>query len=120
MQVCREAKCGKVPPWLETAAPSVTYQEVQTKFDRKRDFLGFIDVLVMCPPVMIGIQATTGDHVAARVRKICYERSQNAWYWLSCGGAIQVWGWRKYKTPQDGKWWRPRIVDIHLKDLRFV
>ena len=95
----------------------VTYEEVQTSFNTKKDLLGFIDVLCLCPPYMIGIQATTGGNVSARVKKICNDRAKHAWYWLNCGNAIEVWGWRKYAKPVNGRWWRPRIIDITEKDL---
>ena len=120
MAACREAKCGKVPQWLRRPGPYVSYEEVETKYAGKRDFLGFIDVLCFCPPVCIGIQATTSGHLAARLHKICNERAENAWYWLACGNAIEVWGWRKYSKPVDGRWWRARIVDVTFKDLKFA
>jgi hypothetical protein len=28
------------------------------------------------------------------------------------GIRIEVHGWRKYKKPKEGKWWRIKIVDI--------
>lgn len=98
------------------------FAEVQETYDyykkRRRDMLGFIDILALVPPYTIGIQATSGDNVAARVRKICEQRSYQAEVWLRCGLFIQVWGWKKYATPVDGKWWRPRVVDVCLEDLK--
>ena len=97
------------------------YASVEETWDhyqkRRRDLLGFIDILVLCPPTAIGIQATTGGNVSARVKKICTQRSNEARYWLNCSGRIEVWGWKKYAKPVNGKRWRPRIVDITLADL---
>ena len=82
------------------------FAEVQETWDhfrkRRRDMLGFIDILALCPPYTIGIQATSGDNVSARVKKI----------------VIEVWGWKKYAQAIDGKWWRPRIVPVTLEDLK--
>ena len=117
---CREAECEVRPPWEQRGVPLVTKAEGCTKYEQTRDFLGFIDILVHCPPVTIGIQATTSGNVSARVRKICTQRAHNAWYWLACGNTIEVWGWRKYAEPVNGKWWRPRIVDVTMEDLHLA
>ena len=117
MDACRQATCGKCPPWLKESRPLVEKVEVFTKYEKTRDLLGFIDVVCYCPPYEIGIQATTGDNMAARVQKICNDRARNAWYWLNCGNTIEVWGWRKYAKPVNGVWWRPRIIDITEDDL---
>ena len=98
------------------------FAEVQETWDhfrkRRRDMLGFIDILALCPPYTIGIQATSGDNVSARVKKIVHERTSQAEYWLRCGNYIEVWGWKKYAQAIDGKWWRPRIVPVTLEDLQ--
>ena len=117
MEACRQATGGKCPPGLKESRPLVEKVEVFTKYEKTRDLLGFIDVVCYCPPYEIGIQATTGDNMAARVQKICNDRARNAWYWLNCGNTIEVWGWRKYAKPVNGVWWRPRIIDITEDDL---
>lgn len=86
---------------------------------RKRfDLLGFID-LVAVSDCIIGVQATTGDNAAARVRKIRDECADAARQWLRAGGRIQVFGWRKLKVKRGGKAvrWQPSITEIRLSDL---
>ena len=84
---------------------------------RRRDLLGFIDILCLSGPYTVGIQATTSGNVSARVKKICNERAKPARAWLEAGNIIEVWGWKKYAKPINGKWWRPRIVPVTRFDL---
>lgn len=59
-----------------------------------RDFLGIIDLIAVksgCP--ILGVQATSGSNVAARVRKAL--ASPGLAVWLAAGGVFEVWGWAK-------------------------
>lgn len=91
---------------------------------KKIDLFGFIDILVMKfdgkgYTGLLGIQATSGDNVGARVAKIKGECDEAAKAWLQCGGEIEVWGWTKYKTKVEGdrRSWRERIVPITRADF---
>jgi len=84
---------------------------------RRHDLGGFIDLIALYGPDTIGVQATTGANVTARTKKICGPRAPAAREWLERQNRIQVWGWSKYAKPVNGRWWRPRIVDITLEDL---
>ena len=69
MDACRQATCGKCPPWLKESRPLVEKVEVFTKYEKTRDLLGFIDVVCYCPPYEIGIrrrQVTTWRHAFKR------------------------------------------------------
>ena len=64
----------------------------------KNDLYGFIDVLCVKGEDIVGVQATSGDHVAHRVTKI----TEHANYPLVCAAIrIVVQGWRKNAA---GKW----------------
>ena len=90
----------------------------------RSDLFGFLDIVVLDLDSLriLGIQCTTADNAAARVKKITGERGTIARHWLTCGGIIEVWGWREYKkTAMGGEWrgkrWRPRIVTVSVADL---
>ena len=90
----------------------------------RSDLFGFLDIVVLDLDSLriLGIQCTTADNAAARVKKITGERGTIARHWLTCGGIIEVWGWREYaKTAMGGEWrgkrWRPRIVTVGVGDL---
>jgi len=71
----------------------------------RQDLFGFIDVVVLGKQV-IGIQTTSGDHVANRIEKI--RQLDKARAWLDAGGKILVHGWRKLAN----KRWECREIDI--------
>jgi hypothetical protein len=80
----------------------------------RRDLFGFLDLLcVVADPdselfrkdPIIGIQTTSADNVAARVRKISGHENLSAV--RRAGIAIRVHGWRKVR----GRW---RLREVHL------
>lgn len=71
------------------------------------DLFGFIDVVAMNGASIIGIQATSGSNVAARITKI--KENPKSAEWLKSGGRLFVQGWRKLK--KSGKW-KCREVEI--------
>jgi hypothetical protein len=68
-------------------------------FSRTRhDLYGILDIVAINPRLhaTMGIQATTGDHVAERIEKV---RNSPALYQLmECGWLIEVWGWEKKRS----------------------
>ena len=82
----------------------------------RKDLFGFVDVVALGETV-IGVQATSGTNVAARVKKIREECGEAAKAWLRSGGTIQVWGWRKLAKPVNRRYWQPRIVEVTIDDL---
>jgi hypothetical protein len=56
---------------------------------KKRDFLGFGDLMALKPPeAPVAIQATTKQHGPERMRKIL--SLSTARLWLGCGGRIHL------------------------------
>jgi len=55
----------------------------------------------------------------AHLRKITQEYAGNAAAWLTCGGKIELIGWRKIRKRRGSKQmvYAPRIKEITLKDL---
>jgi hypothetical protein len=80
--------------------------------NRRSDVWGFGDVLAADPAsrVVLLVQATTVDHVAARLTK-ARGRPELA-SWLAAGGSFEVWGW----ALRAGRW-HVRRVAVHAKDL---
>jgi hypothetical protein len=82
---------------------------------RRCDVWGFGDVLAANPAarVVLIVQATTADHVAARLAKARGRAELAAW--LSAGGAFEVHGWRRL-----GRRWNVRRVAVRTEDLATV
>ena len=65
---------------------------------KRQDLFGFIDVLCVKGEDIVGVQSTSGDHVAERVTKI----TEHELYPLVCKAIrIVVQGWRKNAA---GRW----------------
>lgn len=72
---------------------------------RRKDLFGFIDILAIREGEVVGVQATSGSNVAARVDKIINHENVGA---VRKGGIrILVHGWAKRK----GRW-QLREVDV--------
>lgn len=84
---------------------------------RRIDLFGFIDIVAVKDNTILAVQATSTNNQSVRVQKIFTERRDDAIAWLRAGGRIQVWGWKKYVKPVDGKWWRPTITEITSIEL---
>lgn len=95
--------------------------EYYNQWSRKRhDMYGWCDLVAMMPGnYLLGIQATSGSNVSARVKKIL--GIPEAKRWLECGLKIEVWGWRKVKKKTARgttvERWEVRIVPIGLGDF---
>lgn len=72
---------------------------------RRQDLYGFIDILAIRDDEILGVQATSGDHVAERVAKIAEHEHVGAV--RKAGIRIAVWGWRKNAAGR----WQLREVD---------
>ena len=85
---------------------------------RKKDLYGFIDVVGLNPdyPGVLGVQTTTGDHLAERIHKA--KALKAYWHWLQCGNPVEFHGWRKVLAKKGGKLkiWAPRIVRVTWED----
>jgi hypothetical protein len=65
---------------------------------RKQDLYGFIDVLCVRGEDIVGVQATSGDHVAHRATKIAEHEN---WPLICEAIRVVVHGWRKNAA---GRW----------------
>jgi len=79
---------------------------------KTRDFLGFIDMIVIVPApeawlrsTVYAIQVTSASNHSARIKKAL--ESEQLEHWLSCGASFAVWSWRK-----KGKVWLVREQEI--------
>jgi hypothetical protein len=80
--------------------------------NRRIDLFGFIDIVALDKTRILGIQCTTGGDLATRVAKVQNDRRDQAIDWMRARGEIWLVGWYKYKEKVDGKWWRPRILEM--------
>jgi hypothetical protein len=77
----------------------------------RQDLFGFIDLVAIAPTRgIIGVQTTTGDHMAERIDKIKAE--PKAEIWLASGGRIIVHGWAKKGARGKRKLWECRQQEI--------
>jgi hypothetical protein len=83
---------------------------------RRRDLFHFVDIVALGESIT-GIQCTSGSNGAARKTKIATECGDAARAWLSSGGRIEVWSWRKVGQRGKRKLWEPRIEEITLADI---
>lgn len=60
---------------------------------KRSDLFGFIDIVVLSPTGIIGVQTTSAINHKARVNKIM--GSVQALHWLRAGGKIVVMSWDK-------------------------
>jgi len=81
----------------------------------RQDLFNVIDIVAIKPGCgIMGVQATSGGNVSARVKKAEAEPKLAAW--LNSGGRFSVCGWAK-RGPRGGrKTWEPRWVELPSKD----
>lgn len=73
---------------------------------KRHDLFGIVDVLALRSGETLGIQATSGSNVAARVSKIA--ASEHVGALRAAGWSLAVWGWRKAANGR----WTLREVDV--------
>ena len=72
----------------------------------RNDLFGFIDILAIRDGQTLGVQATSGTNVAARVRKIA--ESEHVGAVRAAGWRLEVHGWRKNSAGR----WVLRVEDV--------
>lgn len=81
--------------------------QVVEKFNRfagvRQDLFGIIDILAIAPGHILGVQATSRDHVSHRLEKIL--ESPAAPDWLDAGGMLVIHGWSKKGPRGKRKLW---------------
>lgn len=75
------------------------------------DLYGFIDILCMREGgPFLAVQTTSRGNIMSRIHKITLE--QRALMFISCGGQIEVHGWKKIKNRWENKVIRyPKVGD---------
>ena len=77
----------------------------------RQDLFGFIDILAIQGNETLGIQTTSGDHVAERVAKI--KAAPGAIIWLSSSTRrVVVHGWSRRGPRGEVKKWTCREVEV--------
>ena len=81
----------------------------------RKDLFGFADVAAIAidQPGVLGVQATTIDHVSARLSKARALPALKTW--LAAGNRFEVWGW----VLRRGRW-AVKIVAVQAEDLAAV
>jgi len=85
----------------------------------RQDLFGFIDIIALDPQDgIVGVQSTGTDY-SGHLKKITQERAEEVREWLSCGGVVELWAWRKVKQVKGGTKmvYRPRVKKITAADL---
>lgn len=78
---------------------------------RKRvDLFGIIDLVALVSGRTVGVQATSGSHVAERIKKAMAQPLLIEW--LDCGNRFWVIGWSKQGKVGARKLWVPRIEEV--------
>lgn len=76
---------------------------------RRKDLFGFIDLVAITPDGILGIQATSGSNVSARVEKAKDQPHYGAWLAFA---RAEVWGWAKQGPRGKRKVWTLRRVAL--------
>lgn len=80
-----------------------------------QDLFGFVDIVSLRMPLaaIVAVQCTSSGNLSKRVDKIIGECGVEAKKWLSCGGRIEAWGWRKILS-RGREVWSPRVLVARL------
>lgn len=81
----------------------------------RQDLFGVIDIVVICPNGILGIQATSGPNHSARREKALAE--PRLLKWLEAGGSFEVWSWAKQGPRGGKKVWTLRREAINRDDF---
>jgi hypothetical protein len=81
----------------------------------RRDFLQCIDILAIRrgEPGVLGVQATSGSNLSARLAKA--KGKPGLRVWLAAGNRFECWGWQR----RNGRW-TVRLVEVKGEDLTGV
>ena len=95
------------------------YSPFPKPFGRRIDLFHIIDVLVLTPEGILGIQVC-GTDFKSHVIKITETERENALAWLKTPGTmLEIYSWRKLvkKRGMKAKYWDCKIKRITLEDL---
>ena len=85
---------------------------------RTFDLFSWVDIVCVRAdrPGVLGVQATTGDHVGHRVEKA--RGNAHLVAWLGAGNGLVVHGWARRGARGARKLWTCRIVQVGPEDVR--
>ena len=120
MKALRER--GLVPAMVEKWNPHV--RRPDGGMGVRQDLFSIIDIIALdqLNGQIIGVQSTGQDFSGHR-RKLLIDYRENTALWLQCGGALELYAWRKVKARgADGKRtkreiWEPRIHVFSLDEV---
>lgn len=99
--------------WLRDQGYTAAITEHWNSFvKRRQDLFGFVDIIALGDGVTIGVQATSGSNVSARVEKIC--GSDHVAAWINGRNRLLVVGWSKKGPRGKVKRWTPTLREIVL------
>lgn len=83
----------------------------------RHDLFGVIDIVVLDGQGggPLGVQVTSGSHVAARLAKAKSEIRLR--HWLAAPARFQVWGYRKVGPSGKRKLWELRVEQLGVEDI---
>lgn len=84
---------------------------------KRNDLFGFIDIAAIHPNRrgVLGIQTTTGSHLANRITKAESLAAYNVW--LASGNAVEFHGWAKKGPRGKMKRWQCNIHRVDLSEF---
>ena len=85
---------------------------------RRIDLFGGIDILAIRDNYTLGVQATSGGNISARIHKLIELPAMRLWL-EGRDRRLHVWGWRKLKIERGKKAvrWTPKIFEITMMGL---
>lgn len=101
---------------LEAAGYLVGRTEHWNSFVKiRQDLFGIIDMVCIKAnePGILGVQTTSGDHVADHMDKALANKALPVW--LAAGNRFVIHGWRKVGDRGKRKLWECRIVPVTLE-----
>jgi len=87
----------------------------------RHDLFGCIDLVVLHPEGIIGVQACAGSSHSARRKKALEQPHLHAW--LEAGGLFEIWSWAKRGERGKAKRWtlrQDRIEKLEAWDFRIL
>ena len=105
---------------VEVVERYMPYHGAEARGGFRRDMFNFADLVAMKHKIgIVAVQVTGQTGHSEHKRKIL--NTEDARYWLECGGRIMLWSWKKVpfvkKDGTTGKSlrWKPRMEEIKIE-----
>jgi len=84
---------------------------------KRRDLFGIIDIIVLTPSGVLGIQSTGPSGYSSHLKEMTGNKSSACVDWLLTPGTkLQLWAWRKVKEGRR-EIWRPKVKYFSMDDF---